>query len=288
MTKEMIELSGKYCLVTGATNGIGEITARKLADLGMHVTIVARNKDKGLALKAALDTTSVYPVEVLTGDLAKLDDVRRVADEYLALGRPLHLLINNAGIVNTSRQLTTDGYEEMFGVNHLAPFLLTNLLLPVIKQSAPARIVNVSSHAHTFVRNMGFDDLQAERQFKTFKVYGRSKLANILFTRELSRRLEDDDITVNCLHPGAVSTGLGLQNNAFFGHILAAILRPFFKSPEQGAATSLYVATAKELETVSGKYFSNCKQARPKAWAEDDNEAGKLWQLSCEMTGLAG
>lgn len=287
MTTEQIELADKHCLITGATSGIGGVTAQTLAAAGMHLTIVCRNRDKGLALKESLELRSSHPVTVLVGDLARLDDVRRIASEYLAMDRPLQLLVNNAGIVNTSRRQTVDGYEEMFAVNHLAPFLLTNLLLPVIEKSAPARIVNVASHGHAFSRGMGFDDLQAERHFKTFKVYGRSKLANILFTRELSRRLQGSDVTVNSLHPGAVSTGLGLQNPGVFSHLLAAMLRPFFKSPEQGAATSLYVATAKELDGVSGQYFSNSKLVRPKPWAEDDDEARTLWKLSCDMTGLS-
>lgn len=287
MTAEMIELEDKYCLITGATSGIGEATARSLVDLGMHVTIVCRNRDKGAALKARLEESSRHPVEILVGDFSRLADVRQLAHDYLSTNKPLQLLVNNAGIVNTRRQLSEDGYEEMFAVNHLAPFLLTNLLLPVIKQSSPSRIVNVASHAHTFVKNMGFDDLQAECKFKTFKVYGRSKLANMLFTHELSKRLQGHSVTVNSLHPGAVSTGLGLQNEGFFSHFFASLLRPFFKSPEQGAATSLYVATAKELETVSGKYFSDGKQASPKPWAEDDAEAARLWQLSCEMTGFS-
>lgn len=287
MAVEMMDLVDKYCLVTGATNGIGEVTAMKLAESGMHLTIACRNQEKGIGLKEKIEQTSAHPVDIIVGDFASLQDVRKIATEYLESGKPLHLLVNNAGIVNTSRRLTVDGFEEMFAVNHLAPFLLTNLLLPVIKKSSPARIVNVSSHAHTFVKNMGFDDLNAERQFKTFKVYGRSKLANILFTRELSRRLHGEGVTVNALHPGAVSTGLGLQNNGFFSHLIAALIRPFFKSPEQGAATSLYVATAKSLDGVSGQYFANCKQARPKSCAEDDKEASKLWHLSCEMTGLA-
>lgn len=286
MASKMIDLADKYCLITGATSGIGEATARSLTGLGMHLTVVCRNRDKGLLLKASLEQSSRHPVDVIVGDFSRLSDVRQIAQDYLGTNKPLHLLVNNAGIVNTHRQVTEDGYEEMFAVNHLAPFLLTNLLLPVIKESAPARIVNVSSHAHTFVKNMGFEDLQAEQQFKTFKVYGRSKLANILFTRELSHRLEGLGVTVNSLHPGAVSTGLGLQNSGFFSHILASVLRLFFKSPEQGAATSLYVATARELEGVSGQYFSNSKQAKPKPWAEDDNEASRLWQLSCDMTGL--
>jgi retinol dehydrogenase-12 len=287
MAAEMIELVDKYCLITGATSGIGEVTARSLASMGMQVSIACRNRDKGYALKEELEASSRHPVNVLVGDFSRLADVRQVAHDYLSTNKPLHLLVNNAGIVNTSRQLTEDGYEEMFAVNHLAPFLLTNLLLPVIKESAPARIVNVASHGHTFVKNMGFDDLQAERQFKTFKVYGRSKLANILFTRELSSRLQGLGVTANSLHPGAVSTGLGLQNQGFFSHFLASLLRPFFKSPEQGAATSLHVATAKELEGVSGKYFSNCKETRPKPCAENDAEAARLWQLSCEMTGFS-
>jgi retinol dehydrogenase-12 len=286
MAAQMIELVDKYCLITGATSGIGEETAKSLAAMGMHVSIACRNRDKGYALKEKLEASSRHPVDVLVGDFSRLADVRQLASDYLSTNKPLHLLVNNAGIVNTRRQLTEDGYEEMFAVNHLAPFLLTNLLLPVIKESAPARIVNVSSHAHTFVKSMGFDDLQAERQFKTFKVYGRSKLANILFTRELSKRLQGLSVTTNSLHPGAVSTSLGQQNEGFFSHLLARLLRPFFKSPEQGAATTLYVATAKELEAVSGQYFSNCKQATPKPWAEDDAEAARLWQLSCEMTGF--
>ena len=286
MSYEQIDMRGKYVLLTGATSGIGRACAHELARMGATVTIICRDEIKGKALmEEVVASAGNDKFEILIGDLGVQADIRRMADEYLASGKPIHVLLNNAAVVNVKRQVTVDGIEAMFATNHLAYFLLTNLLMERIKESAPARIVNVASSGHGLVKDMGFDDIQAERFYKTFKIYGRSKLGNILFTRELAERLRSHDVTVNALHPGAVSTGLGAQNYAW-SKALLALLRPFFRSPEQGAATSLYVATAEELNGITGKYFADCKQANPKPWALDDAAARRLWALSEEMTGL--
>ncbi len=186
------------------------------------------------------------------------------------------MLLNNAGVMNTSRKETVDGYEETLAVNHFAPFLLTGLLLPALQNTPGARIVNVASDAHAFVKGMGFEDMQATSNYKTFREYGRSKLANILFTRRLARLLKGQDITVNCLHPGAVATSLGSQNG-FLGKMLPLLLKPFFRSPEQGAQTSIYLCSSKEVAGTSGEYFVNCKRSKPKPWALDDAAADRLW-----------
>ena len=188
--------------------------------------------------------------------------------------------MNNAGIVNTQRRETVDGFEETLAVNHFAPFLLTGLLLPLITATGHGRIVNVSSEAHAFVRDMGFDDMHAERGFRTFREYGRSKLANILFTRHLAARLPKPVATVNCLHPGAVATSLGTQNSGLLSAVLPRLLRPFFRTPEQGAATSLHLCTSEECGQVTGAYFRNCRQAQPRRWARDDEAAARLWQYT--------
>lgn len=275
-----------YCLLTGATSGIGRATAINLAKQGVHLTVLCRDKNKGHALLAELKDVAVYPVDLMLADLSNQQDIRDVAKTYLDSDKPLNLLINNAGVVNTSRKLTVDGIEETFAVNHLGYFLLTNLLLPRIEQSASARIVNVASNAYTFVRDMNIDDINSTKEYKTFQVYGRSKLGNILFTKALARKLADKPITVNCLHPGAVGTGLGTNNNGLMGKLLPLILKPFFKSADQGAETSLYLALSPEVADISGEYFSNCKPLKLKPWACDEAEAAKLWQLSEKMTGL--
>jgi NAD(P)-dependent dehydrogenase (short-subunit alcohol dehydrogenase family) len=196
------------------------------------------------------------------------------------------VLLNNAGVVNLSFKRTTDGIEEVFAVNHLAPFLLTNLLLERLRQSGAARIVNVASDAHKFVRGINFDDLGFERRYAWTKSYGQSKLANVLFTRELAERLSGTSVTANCLHPGAVATSLG-KNNGRVAGVLIGLLRPFFKTPEQGARTSVYLATSPDVEGVSGKYFSNCREARPSRAALDGAMARRLWEVSSTMTRLA-
>lgn len=275
------------CLITGGTNGIGRVTALAMAKAGMRVFIVARNPAKAEAVRTELiQESGNRQIELLLGDLESLEDVRKIAAEFIAKKTPLHLLINNAGVVNGRRQLTTDGFEGMFGVNHLAPFLLTLLLLDALKTGAPARIVNVASDAHRFVKGLDFDDLQSEHgAFPAMKKYGASKLCNIYFTRELARRLEGSGVTVNAVHPGWVATGLGGQNG-FFGKVLTVVQKPFARSPEKGAACSIYAATSAELDGVSGRYYYDCKEHRPSRAGCDDEAAKRLWQISEELCGI--
>lgn len=270
-------MQGKHIAVTGPTAGIGRAATLEFARRGAQLTLFCRSPEKAEALQQdVLGVGGLTPTVILM-DMADLSSVRRAAKDFLALGRPLDVLLNNAGAVYTSRHETVDGFEETLAVNHFAPFLLTGMLLPQLHQQHGARIVNVASHAHAFVRGMGFEDMQATRNYKTFREYGRSKLANILFTRSLSRRLEGEGITVNCLHPGAVSTSLGTQNGGFFSKNLPRLLKPFFRSPEQGAQTSIYLCCSEEVAAVSGEYFANGKLSKAKPWARDDAAADHLW-----------
>ena len=280
------DLTDKVCMITGATSGIGQATAMALAGAGAKVFLVCRNEDKGLATKQKIVKQSgSEKIELLIGDLASLEDVRKIAADFLARNEKLHILINNAGVITTQRQTSKDGFELMFAVNHLAHFLLTNLLLDRMKSSEPARIINVSSGAHGFIKGIKFDDLQSESSFSTMRDYGHSKLCNLLFTVALDNLLNSSRITVNAVHPGAVSTGLGTQNG-WFAKLVFAILRPFFRSPEQGAATSVMLATDPKLDTTSGKYFYNCKISTPKPWALDNNAAAELWKVSQKLVQL--
>ncbi|AQA20099.1 alcohol dehydrogenase [Halioglobus japonicus] len=273
-------VQGRHIAITGPTAGIGRSCALQLAARGASLVLFCRNAEKGDELAREIVATSGLRPEIVIMNMADLDSVRRAAEQCLALEQPLDILLNNAGVVNTERRVTTDDYEETLAVNHLAPFLLTGLLLPRMAQSRAARIVNVASDAHRFVSGMGFDDMQAERGYKTFREYGRSKGANVLFTRSLAKRLADTTITVNCLHPGAVATSLGTQNEGFFSHWLPALLKPFFRSPDRGAETSIYLCESDAVVDVSGRYFSNCKQVKPKSWVLDDATAEQLWAFS--------
>jgi NAD(P)-dependent dehydrogenase (short-subunit alcohol dehydrogenase family) len=278
-------MKGKHVAITGPTAGIGRAAALELARRGASLTLLCRDATKGMALQAEIAEFADKP-EVVTIDMASLASVRSAAEAMLSTDRPLDVLLNNAGVVNTARRTSVDGFEETFAVNHLAPFLLTGLLLPLLQQAPRARIVTVASDAHTFVRGLGWEDMQAERSYKTFREYGRSKLANILFTRALARRLRGTDITANCLHPGAVATSLG-SNNGPFGSIVMTMLKPFIRSPERGAETSVYLCSSSEVASISGGYFANCREKQPKPWAQDDAEAERLWQYSEECTTFA-
>jgi NAD(P)-dependent dehydrogenase (short-subunit alcohol dehydrogenase family) len=277
-------MKGKHVAITGATAGIGRHTALELAAQGAELTLFFRNADKGQSIQQDCLAISGREPTLIPMDMANLASVRQAGAEFLALQKPLDVLLNNAGLVNTSRRETVDGFEETLAVNHFAPFLLTGLLMPAIQEAPSARIVNVASHAHTFVKSMGFEDMQAERSYKTFREYGRSKLANILFTRSLARRLDGQDITVNCLHPGAVSTSLGQNNPGLLTKVLPLLLKPFFRSPEQGAETSIYLCCSDDVAGVSGEYFSNCRPGKAKPWAKDDAAAEQLWQYSQTCT----
>jgi NAD(P)-dependent dehydrogenase (short-subunit alcohol dehydrogenase family) len=281
------ELAGKTCLVTGATNGIGRVSARELARMGARVFLVARDAQRAEETRAEITRAAPNAeVRILLADLSSQAEIRRVAAEFLATGSPLHVLLNNAGVTQLTRSETVDGIETTFAVNHLAYFLLTNLLLERIRASAPARIVNVASDAHRFGGPLDFDDLGSARSFSWMAVYGRSKLANILFTRELARRLEGTGVTVNALHPGAVRTGLGMNNDAPLLKLLVALVRPFFRSPEKGAQTSIWACSAPELAKLSGRYFSDRRERTPNAHALDDTAARRLWDASARLVNL--
>lgn len=271
-------MSSRTCMITGATSGIGQATALALAGMGADLVLLCRDRARGEETAAAARAAGAPAVELLIADLGVQAEVRRAAAEFLAGGRPLHVLINNAGVVNLQRTLTADGLEATFAVNHLAYFLLTTLLLDRLRASAPARIVNVSSDAHRF-GPLDFDDLMNERRYRAMRVYGQSKLANILFTAELARRLEGSGVTVNSLHPGAVATRLGTNNGAW-ARALIRLLRPFFRTPDGGAATSIHLATAPELAGVSGRYFANRREKTPSAAARDPEAARRLWEVS--------
>ena len=266
----MQNLTGRTCLVTGGSSGIGEETALGLARCGARV-LASRSGNPA--------------IELLLADLASLAEIRRLAAEVERRCDALHVLVNNAGVVNLSRTTTVDGFETTFAVNHLAYFLLTQLLLPLLERSAPARIVNVASDAHKFGR-LDLDDLQSERSYRSMRVYGASKTANLLFTFELARRLAGSEVTVNALHPGAVATRLG-HNNGRLARVATGLLKLIFLTPEQGAANSLHVATAPELEAVSGRYFVKLRECEPATHARDPIAARRLWEASEKLVASA-
>ncbi len=287
----MPDMQGKTVVVTGGNSGIGFETAASLAAMGARVVVTARNADKGRAAVAAITQRlgGDAQVQLVVFDLADLASVRRGASELLEQAPRLDVLVNNAGLVLSERSETVDGLEATFATNHLGPFLLTNLLLDRMRASSPARIVNVASTAHNAARKgIPFHDLQSEKKYASMRVYGQSKLANILFTLELARRLEGTGVTANSLHPGTVRTGYGADGDA--RGLLALGLKissPFFLSPAKGARTSIYLASDPGVAHVSGEYFVKCQPKQPKRWARDAEAAQRLWQVSEELVGLA-
>jgi len=284
-------LEDRTCLVTGATSGIGLETALGIAREGARVLIVGRDPVRGEAARERIAKQSGNDrVELLLADLASLAEIRRLGAAVKARCDALHVLVNNAGLVNMNRQLTVDGLEATFAVNHLAYFALTLELLDLLRASAPARIVNVASDAHRF-GSIDWDDLQSERRYRglpfvaAMRVYGSSKLLNLLFTRELARRLEGSGVTANCVHPGAVSTRLG-TNNGSVGKLVTGLLRPFMLSPAAGAETSIFLASSPELSELSGRYFTRKREAACSRAAQDDAAARRLWDVSVELAGL--
>ena len=277
---------GKHVLITGASSGIGQAAAHALAADGATLTLLCRSRERGeqTARHIAQETGSA-PADILPADFNSLASVRAAAQSYLDSGKPLHVLLNNAGVINTQRRETEDGFEQTFAVNHLAPFLLTGLLLPRLREQAGARVVSVASDAHKMCRGMDFDDLQSEGKYSTFNVYGRSKLANILFTRELASRLPPAEVLVNCLHPGAVATGMGTNNDGLLGKLLPVLLRPFFRTPEKGADTAVFLCRDPSVNT-SGGYYYNRREIQPKPWAQNKEDAQRLWQHSETLTNF--
>jgi NAD(P)-dependent dehydrogenase (short-subunit alcohol dehydrogenase family) len=279
-------MSGKFCLVTGATSGIGKETAVQVAMLGATVIVVARTAAGGATAGAEIRRRVQHArVEVVTGDLSSLADVRRLAGEILARYDRLDVLVNNAGVIATRRQLTPEGLETTFVTNHLGPFLLTGLLRGLLERSAPARVVTVSSAAHKQVRSIPWDDLSRGAPDGQAQAYPLSKLLNILFTFELARRLTGTGVTANCLHPGFVRSALGRDVTGVLGAVVRLIL-PFQPGPATGAATSVYLASSPDVAEVTGRYFVKLKPAEPSALARDDRAAARLWTLSEELADL--
>lgn len=279
------ELEGRTAVVTGATSGIGLATAAALAERGARLVLLARDPARAeTAVEAIRKRAPDAAAEIVQADLASLADLRRAAPEILARCPELHLLVNNAGVFKMRRETTADGFEATFAVNHLAYFLLTNLLLERLRATAGARIVSVASEAHRFGGPLDWDDLQSERRYRVFAVYGRSKLCNILWTRELARRLAGSGVTANCCHPGAVATRLG-QTGAAWTRAVGAALRLVFLTPEQGARTSVHLASSAAVAGVSGRYFDKERERRPAPFAEDDAAARRLWEVSEALVG---
>ncbi|WP_415281612.1 SDR family oxidoreductase [Candidatus Nitrososphaera sp. FF02] len=280
-------MNSRVCLVTGATSGIGKEIASGLARLGATVVFVGRDGNKCEAvLREIVQRHPGSDVSYIVSDLSSQESVRGLAAEFLAKHSSLHVLVNNAGVFAGERAATADGIEMTFAVNHLAPFLLTHLLSSRLKTSAPARVITTSSVAHRGAR-IDFDDPQFEkRQYGGIAAYGQSKLANILFTRELARRLADRGVTANCFHPGAVKTDL-MEGNPLLYRAAWAAASPFLLSPEKGADTGVYLASSPEVEQVTGRYFVKRKISEPSEAARDDEAAARLWTISEELTGVA-
>lgn len=282
-------MNGKTVVITGANSGIGKAAAAAIAKMGATVFITARNPERGQkALEDIRAAAGHDRVELFVADFARLDDVRALAEALKARTDTIDVLVNNAGLVLSDRTTTHDGYETTFQVNHLAPFLLTSLLLGTLQRSE-ARVVNVSSEAHRAGGAIDFDDLMLEKGYKGMKAYGRSKLANILFTRELARRLEGSGATANALHPGVVDTGFARDGDTrgWFPKVIQ-VFSPFFRTAEQGAATTIYLATSEDVASTTGGYFASEKPKRVRGQAVDQAAAQRLWEVSEHLTGLSG
>lgn len=273
-------------IVTGANSGMGKATSVELAKTGATVIMLCRNKSKGEeAVREVRDLTGNSSVELMVCNLGSLKSIEDFCTQFKKKYQRLDVLVNNAGVILLGRHETSDGYELQFGVNHLGHFLLTNRLLDLIIQSGPARIINVSSGAHK-VGKIHFEDVNLKKNYNVWRAYAQSKLANVLFTYELSERLKGTEVTVNCLHPGAVATSMGIDRNTGFGTFITGMLKPFFQTPEEGAQTAIYLATSHEVDGVSGKYFYRKRPVPSSKRSHDKELSKKLWELSERMTGL--
>jgi NAD(P)-dependent dehydrogenase (short-subunit alcohol dehydrogenase family) len=280
-------MQGKICMVTGANSGIGKATALELAQMGATVVMVCRDRARGEQARSEITTTSRNnAVDLLQADLSSQQSIRQLVENFQHHYTRLHVLINNAGAAFPGRRReTVDGVEMTFAVNYLAPFLLTNLLLDVLTASAPARIVNVSSAAHKS-GSIQLDDLQAEQRYRPMRTYPQAKLAVVLFTYELARRLQGTGVTVNCLHPGFVATNFAQSDGGPAVRLLVKVLGSFGASPQEGAKTSIYLASSAEVEGVTGKYFVKCIPRRSAAISYDESLQRHLWEQSAKLVNV--
>jgi NAD(P)-dependent dehydrogenase (short-subunit alcohol dehydrogenase family) len=284
VVSEIGAMEGKVVLITGGTSGIGKAATTALAAMGAEVAVTGRSRERGEAALGDIRRGSGSgKISLMLADLAVQAEVRKLAEEFKERHDRLDVLVNNAGLIQSRRTETPDGIELTLAVNHLAPFLLTNLLLDLLKECAPSRIITVSSEARRGAE-IDFDDLQSERRYRAFPVYGMSKLANILFTYELAERLDDTGVVANCLHPGGVNTNFG-NNNRSLGILLFRAFKLVMRSPEQGANTIIYLASSSEAEGMSGKYLTDREEVSP-AQPRDEALQKRLWEVSEELTNL--
>jgi len=278
-------MHGKVCIVTGAASGIGAMTAQALAQQGAAVILVDRDSEKGAVTVNRIKRQTGNPaVEFMRADLSAQKEIRRLAQQFRSHYQHLDVLVNNAGAIFARRQETVDGIEMTFALNYLSYFLLTNLLLDTIEASVPARIINVASRSHARAQ-IDFDDLQSRSGYRGLQAYAHSKLAIVLFTYELARRLEGTGVTVNALHPGVVATNFGMNESGILGLVMR-LFRFAFISPEQGAQTSIYLATSPEVEGVTGKYFVKCEAVPSSPASYDAATASRLWRVSAVHANL--
>lgn len=278
-------MESKIILITGANSGIGKATATALAEMGAHVVMVSRDLVEGeKARQEVIRVSKNNQIDLMQCDLASMVSIRKFASDFIAKYPRLDVLINNAGIFADKRMETADGFEYQIGVNHLGPFLLTQLLLDLLKKSLPARIINVASGAH-FGGKIDFDDMQMKHNYSGWKSYSQSKLANVLFTYELAHRLSGTGVTVNCLHPGFVNTRFAFNRESEKPNWMIKLMKPFTIQPAEGAETSVYLAASPEVESVTGKYFAKRKEKASSRASYDLVIAEKLWNLSKSLTG---
>lgn len=279
-------MAGKIVLITGGTGGIGKATAIGLATLGARVGITGRGLARAEQAAADIGAASGNPaVDAFAADMTSQAEVRRLAAAVLGAYPRLDVLVNNVGGFWAHRHLTADGLERTFALNHLAPFLLTNLLLGRLKTSAPARIVTVSSHVQAEGR-IEFDDLQSARNFSAQRAYSQSKLANVMFTNELARRLEGSGVTATSLHPGVVRTNFGAEDQAWFFAVISRVVRPLLKTPAQGAQTPIYLASSPDVDGVTGQFFASRKPKAANKVAYNTEVIARLWQVSADLVGM--
>ena len=285
MCAKRLDLEGKTCVITGATSGIGQIAAERLAAMGARLVLIARDQARGVSMLRRLrEHAPAAAHRVHYADLMRVAEVKRVAADIAASEQRIDILVNNAGAIFSYRRLTAEGLERTFALNHMAYFVLSHSLREPLLAAAPARVVNTASAAHQSAK-LDFDDLQFARAYNGVSAYQRSKLCNILFTRELSRRWAGTGITVNCLHPGFVASRFGKESGGLLPLVLRAA-QVFAISPEEGAETIVYLASSQEVADVSGGYFFKCRASAPAPQAEDDNAAKRLWRKSAKLASI--
>lgn len=277
-------LKNKTAIVTGANSGMGMATVRALSDMGAKVIMLCRSEKRGIEALEKLSSEKKRDLVLILCDLGNYASIRAFANLFKKGHSHLDILVNNAGFISLDRQETEEGLERQFGINHVGHFLLTMSLLDLMGEGG--RIVNVASGAHK-TGKIHFDDINLTKGFNVITAYSQSKLANVLFTRELARRVKDRGITVNCCHPGAVATNIGIDRDTGFGKTVTRLLKPFFQTPEQGARTAIFLASDDSVSDITGEYFYKCKVARSSKRSKDMELAKKLFEFSEELVGIS-